>query len=113
MSHKEYSLEEVSTHNKESDLWIVIDNKVFDVTKFLSDHPGGKKVLVQVAGQDATKKFNLFHKPETLVKYSKQLQIGAIKQDNTAKTQSKSVGKSIKDNSKYYGEQVPYGESAW
>lgn len=34
------SLEEVAKHNKESDCWIVVDNKVYDVTKFLSEHPG-------------------------------------------------------------------------
>jgi predicted heme/steroid binding protein len=106
---KEFTLEEVQRHNKENDLWIVIENKVFDVTKFLSDHPGGKKVLVQVAGQDATKKFNLFHKPETLVKYSKQLQIGII--GGTAKPAAKKLAPS--NNSKFYGELVPYGDSSW
>ena len=45
---KHLSWDEIQGHNSESSLWIVIDNKVFDVTKFLSDHPGGSKVLTQV-----------------------------------------------------------------
>jgi predicted heme/steroid binding protein len=105
----------VKKHNSENNIWIVVDNKVFDVTKFLSEHPGGKKVLVQVAGQDATKKFNLFHKPETLLKYAPKLQIGVIA--GTAKpaaSASTAVVKSSKpSNPREYGEGVPYGDPNW
>jgi cytochrome b involved in lipid metabolism len=41
---KVFNKEEVSLHNKENDCWLIIDSKVYDVTKFLSAHPGGKKV---------------------------------------------------------------------
>lgn len=30
---------------------------VYDVTKYLEDHPGGSAVLLEVAGQDATQAF--------------------------------------------------------
>src|SRR5438874_152100 len=32
-----------------------------DVTPFLSQHPGGKKVVLKLAGKDATKEFKKFH----------------------------------------------------
>lgn len=35
------SVQEVQQHNKESDCWVIIHGRVFDLTKFLSDHPGG------------------------------------------------------------------------
>lgn len=35
---------ELAKHNKANDAWVLVDGKIFDVTKFLSDHPGGKKV---------------------------------------------------------------------
>lgn len=45
-----YTLEEVSKHNKNNDLWIIYKKQVFDVTKFLENHPGGEEVLLDVAG---------------------------------------------------------------
>ena len=41
-------LTEVFQHNIAKDLWLLIDNKVYDVTKF--KHPGGKQILVANAG---------------------------------------------------------------
>jgi Cytochrome b5-like Heme/Steroid binding domain len=32
-------------HNKPGDLWIIIDSKVFDISKFAALHPGGENVL--------------------------------------------------------------------
>ncbi|SPP86664.1 probable cytochrome b5 isoform X1 [Drosophila guanche] len=54
---KEISLATVKEHNKSDDLWIVIENKVYDVTKFRSEHPGGEDTLDDVAGRDGTKEF--------------------------------------------------------
>ncbi|CAD5166440.1 cytochrome b5-like [Musa acuminata AAA Group] len=54
---KVYTLAEVSAHNSAHDCWLVIDGKVYDVTKFLDDHPGGDEVLVSSTGKDATDDF--------------------------------------------------------
>uniref|UniRef100_A0A1B0FHL8 Cytochrome b5 n=1 Tax=Glossina morsitans morsitans TaxID=37546 RepID=A0A1B0FHL8_GLOMM len=71
---KQISLAEVKEHNIASDLWVIIENKVYDLTKFRDEcvieignilkknihaqHPGGEEVLVEVAGRDATKDFD-------------------------------------------------------
>jgi hypothetical protein len=47
---KEYTLEEVSSHKGKSSCWFVVHGKVYDVTKFLEEHPGGDEVLLEAAG---------------------------------------------------------------
>eukprot|EP00578_Thalassiosira_sp_NH16_P016315 CAMPEP_0181127324 /NCGR_PEP_ID=MMETSP1071-20121207/28133_1 /TAXON_ID=35127 /ORGANISM="Thalassiosira sp., Strain NH16" /LENGTH=139 /DNA_ID=CAMNT_0023213047 /DNA_START=93 /DNA_END=512 /DNA_ORIENTATION=+ len=60
---KEYTMEEVSKHNKTEDCWLVIGNdatggpKVYDITNYLDDHPGGAEVMLDVSGQDADEFF--------------------------------------------------------
>ncbi|XP_047323919.1 cytochrome b5-like [Impatiens glandulifera] len=54
---KVHSFEEVSKHNHQKDCWLIISGKVFDVTQFLDDHPGGDEVLITATGKDATDDF--------------------------------------------------------
>ncbi len=70
MTSKVYTWAEVAKHNKEDDCWVVVNGQVLDVTKFLPDHPGGKKAILLFAGKDATEEFNLLHKPEVVEKYA-------------------------------------------
>merc|ERR1712039_403760 len=54
-------LEEVKAHNigrgAEKSVWTVIHDNVYDVTKFLDEHPGGEEVLFDQSGLDATEPF--------------------------------------------------------
>ncbi|KAM7262583.1 hypothetical protein ACFE04_000266 [Oxalis oulophora] len=56
-SKKVFTLADVSQHNTPKDCWLIIDGKVYDVTKFLEDHPGGDEVLLSATGKDATDDF--------------------------------------------------------
>ena len=47
----------MATHSGPADAWLIIEGKVFDVSKYLEDHPGGEEVLLDRAGQDATEDF--------------------------------------------------------
>jgi nitrate reductase (NAD(P)H) len=63
-SEKEFTLEELSKHDKSSDAWVVINNKVYDVTSVLDWHPGGKNAIMNFAGKatmDATLQYTSIH----------------------------------------------------
>ncbi|CAD7939425.1 unnamed protein product [Amoebophrya sp. A25] len=76
---KVFTLQEVSAHNRADDLWIAVNGFVYDLTKFVKLHPGGKAVLTAVAGTDATKQFYALHNKTILAKY-KRLRIGTLKE---------------------------------
>ena len=60
---------EVAKHDQESDCWVILHGKVYDVTAFLPDHPGGKKAIMLFAGKDATEEVDMLHPPNVLKKY--------------------------------------------
>nr|AFJ91727.1 cytochrome b5 [Ostrea edulis] len=56
MSGKIFRESEV-TSKKDKSTWLIIHDNVYDVTKFLEEHPGGEEVLLEQAGRDATEAF--------------------------------------------------------
>ncbi|XP_055152465.1 cytochrome b5 isoform X2 [Symphalangus syndactylus] len=54
---KYYTLEEIQKHNHSKSTWLILHHKVYDLTKFLEEHPGGEEVLREQAGGDATENF--------------------------------------------------------
>ncbi|KAI1864587.1 uncharacterized protein JN550_008874 [Neoarthrinium moseri] len=61
MGARYISVEEISRHNTVDDLWIVVDNTIYDVTAFAPDHPGGVNILLRYAGRDATAAYSEVH----------------------------------------------------
>lgn len=110
----------MSKHNSESDCWIIVDGKVYDTTKFLSEHPGGKKIIVKVAGKDATKQFHQYHNvTAVLAKYGPQLYIGDIGTASAAVVPASAPAPApqkkaeSKQNTRMFGELVPWGDPTW
>ena len=38
-------------------MWVAVHGKVFDLTEFYQEHPGGPHLIEELGGQDATDKF--------------------------------------------------------
>ncbi len=49
---------EVSLHSASGDCWLIIDNKVYDVTSYIPYHPGGPSTIIPYCGRDATSAFS-------------------------------------------------------
>lgn len=58
---KSYTWEEIAEHDKDDDIWIVVDNVVYDVTEYLEKHPGGAASITMNAGEDTTDDFTAIH----------------------------------------------------
>lgn len=58
------SYQELKDHAKEDDLWLLIHGKVYNVTSFVSQHPGGKEPFLNAAGKDATPYYDKVHTME-------------------------------------------------
>ncbi len=48
------NLPEISKHNKQSDCWLLISGKVYNITSFFGSHPGGNAAMLATCGTDAT-----------------------------------------------------------
>lgn len=79
---KVISRREVEFHNCiDRDIWVTYKNGVYDITDFIYNHPGGKDILIGVAGQDIGDAWNLFqnHKQSSLaLKLLESMKVGEL-----------------------------------
>jgi len=54
---QELTSAEIAAHSAKKDIYMIIHDKVYNVTSFVDEHPGGEEVLLDVGGQDATEAF--------------------------------------------------------
>ncbi|GAM23384.1 hypothetical protein SAMD00019534_065590 [Acytostelium subglobosum LB1] len=75
---KYYTAEEVSVHDKEDDLWLIIDGKVYDVTPYVDKHMGGLAIM-RNAGKDSSKGFHGDQHPVKVAQILEDFYIGELK----------------------------------
>ncbi|XP_057382706.1 cytochrome b5 isoform X2 [Balaenoptera acutorostrata] len=82
---KYYTLEEIQKHNDSKSTWLILHYKVYDLTKFLEEHPGGEEVLREQAGGDATENFEDVGHSTDARELSKTFIIGELHPDDRSK----------------------------
>ncbi|XP_040841055.1 cytochrome b5 isoform X1 [Ochotona curzoniae] len=88
---KYYTLEEIKKHNHSKSTWLIIHHKVYDLTKFLEEHPGGEEVLREQAGGDATENFEDVGHSTDARELSKSFIIGELHPDDRSKLSKPTV----------------------
>lgn len=56
-----YTMDQVKANNGASSCWSVIDGDVYDLTKWISSHPGGAAAIKSLCGLDGTSAFKAQH----------------------------------------------------
>ena len=49
---------EVSKHNTNADCWMIINNKIYNLSDYASSHPGGIRSVLNYCGKEATQAFD-------------------------------------------------------
>jgi cytochrome b involved in lipid metabolism len=58
---KSYTLGEVGTHKNATSCWSAINGNVYDLTQWISQHPGGEQAILSICGKDGSAAFNGQH----------------------------------------------------
>mmetsp|Transcript_15694 Transcript_15694/g.31907 ORF Transcript_15694/g.31907 Transcript_15694/m.31907 type:complete len:141 (-) Transcript_15694:582-1004(-) len=75
---KSFTADEVSKHDSEDNVWFIIHGKVYDVTKYIGDHPGGAEIMAENAGKDVSDQFEEFFHSADAREVLKQHEVGVL-----------------------------------
>ena len=56
-----YTLAQVQTHNSASDCWTIVGSNVYNLTSYISAHPGGVGAISSICGVNGTATFTAIH----------------------------------------------------
>lgn len=84
-SKKLFTMEEIEKHNTEHDVWIIVNDRVYDCTEYLELHPGGADSILINAGADSTEDFEAIHSTKA-TKMLEKFYIGDLDKGSIKKT---------------------------
>jgi cytochrome b involved in lipid metabolism len=82
----------------------VINNGVYDITKYLRLHPGGEEILMNVNGQDATTEFSDIGHSSSAKKMLEKFKIGSISDEENTKIKGHNGDKGNNSDKKFVNE---------
>lgn len=56
-----YTLTQVAAHKDASSCWSAVNGNVYDLTAWISQHPGGERAILGICGKDGSAAFNKQH----------------------------------------------------
>ena len=56
-----YTVQQVSWHNTTSDCWTIINNRVYNLTSYITSHPDRQTTIANLCGIDGSNSFNARH----------------------------------------------------
>lgn len=60
-SAKTFTMAEIALHNDSSSCYTAVSGKVYDLTSWISQHPGGERNILKICGKDGTEDFSEEH----------------------------------------------------
>lgn len=52
---------EIRQHTTRNSCWIVLKGEVYDVTRYLREHPGGSSIILENSGKECIELFQAIH----------------------------------------------------
>ncbi|KAI5711294.1 cytochrome b5-like isoform X2 [Diaphorina citri] len=100
---KLFTRKEVKDNSSKDNVVIIYDNGVYNVTNYLTEHPGGEEILLEQNGEDATEVFNDIGHSSDARETMKKFKVGELvprertdKPKTNASNESSSEGGSFK-----------------
>ena len=60
-SVEQYTSAQVAVHSSSNDCWSIINSKVYNLTAWVNQHPGGQQAILSLCGIDGSSAFNDQH----------------------------------------------------
>jgi cytochrome b involved in lipid metabolism len=64
-SNPGYTMAQVKANNSRQSCWTIIDNYVYDLTRWINSHPGGASAILSLCGVDGSAAFNSQHENQS------------------------------------------------
>eukprot|EP00238_Polyblepharides_amylifera_P003040 CAMPEP_0196587688 /NCGR_PEP_ID=MMETSP1081-20130531/58279_1 /TAXON_ID=36882 /ORGANISM="Pyramimonas amylifera, Strain CCMP720" /LENGTH=99 /DNA_ID=CAMNT_0041909939 /DNA_START=227 /DNA_END=526 /DNA_ORIENTATION=+ len=81
---------EVAKHNTREDVWVILKDKVYDVSSYVEEHPGGDAILNH-AGEDSTAEFYGPQHPSRVFDMIDEFYVGDLVKDRSDESGAKKV----------------------